>query len=389
MSDYIAVSRENSDLKIAIVTEGRLWQFFYQSPKTPSYIDDIYLGRVLHKTSAFIWIDIGMNAPVALRPSTSNNQLTEGQKILVQVCQDVLDDKAERYEQKKKSLRVSTSIHLAGRYCIYHPHQQGLFFSEKLENQLKENLLHTLKNKKYLTIRSPYVFSKNESELLCEIDQHHTEWDKLYKLPLTDKPGLIKSGSTTLEKLLRDLSPKHKVIFDDVSILVEAKGFLKKHHPFLLSQLHQASLKELPLFESLGIAESWDNLYSSFVPISTGGNLYIEETACVTTIDVNSAKAGVESNISAIATILAQIRLRQLSGNIIIDFIRVPRRQRAQLLQTFERLLSLENTQKLKIMGWSHLGFLELQGPHFQNSLPKKLTTSCENCDGSGRVKKK
>ncbi len=387
MSNTIAVSRDDSDLKIAVINDNHLWQFFYQSPTSPSHIDNIYLGRIAKKTPTFIWVDIGLDAPAALRPSPSNEKLIEGQKVLVQVCQDVLDDKAAKYEQKTKQLRVTTSIHLAGRYCIYHPHHQKLSFSDKLENRLKEELSHTLKNQQYLTVRSLCTFLKDTSELLKEIDHLHAEWNRLNSLPLTSKPGLIKSGLTDFEKLLRDLSPMHQVIFDDVAILAKAKEFLQQNYPSLLPKLRQASLKELPLFESLDIAESWENLYSPYISLPSGGNLYIEETACVTTIDVNSTKAGAESNRLAAVLILTQIRFRKLSGNIIIDFIRTPRKQRMELLQTFEQLLNQENTQNLKVMGWSHLGFLELQGPRYQDSLPKQLSKSCMSCDGSGRVR--
>jgi Rne/Rng family ribonuclease len=388
MSNLIAVSKENSDLKIAAFKDGFLWQLFYQSPLMPSYIDNIYLGRITMKTPTFIWIDIGLNAPAALRPSPSNNKLREGQKILVQVCQDIIEDKVATHERKTKSLRVTTTIHLAGRYCIYHPHHQGLFFSDKFDKQLKDNLLEALKDRANLTIRSSCAFLKDKSELLKEIDQFCTEWENLNEVPLTGKPRLIKSGLTDLEKLLRDLSPAHKVIFDDVSALAQAKEFLQKNYPPLLPQLHQGSLKELPLFESLGIAESWDSLSSPLIPVSSGGNLYIEETACLTMIDVNGYKTGVKYNALTALLIVTQIRLRRLSGNIIIDFIRVPPKQRKELLKTFEGFLNRENTQKLKVMGWSNLGFLELQGPRYQDSLPKQLSKSCANCDGSGRVLK-
>ena len=364
--DSLLVSNDASFLKIATIKNGSVWQFFYQPiTKQGPFQDDIYLGKVTRITPQFIWVDIGEKNPGVLKRKPKEKPLIEGQKVILQISKEETKDTASY-----KGSRLTQNIHIAGKFCIYHPFEKSTFFSKNLSMTTKQKLLENAS----FTFRTSCETLEDMSALQKEMKSLQGSWDFISQ-NLQSKIGLLQKAPTILERLLRDTASEVEIIFDDAGILAALKKYVNETNPNISGSLRPASLKEQPLFEFFGIQEDWEMLTSPFVPLAVGGNLLIEETACVTTIDVNAGeRSSEEINFEAIAPIIQQIRLRQLSGNILIDFVRFSVGSRKKLLIDFESHLKKENPQGVKIMGWSHLGFLELQAPRRRDSLTKQLT---------------
>ena len=364
--DSLLVSNHASFLKIATIKNGSVWQFFYQPiTKQRPLQDDIYLGKVTRITPQFIWVDIGEKNPGVLKRKPKEKPLIERQKIILQISKEETKD-AVSY----KGSRLTQNIHIAGKFCIYHPLEKNTFFSKNLSMTTKQKLLENAG----FTFRTSCETLEDMSALQKEMKSLQGSWDFISQSPQS-KIGLLQKAPTILERLLRDTASEVEIIFDDAGILAAFKKYVNETNPHISGSLRLASLKEQPLFEFFGIQEDWEMLTNPLVPLAVGGNLLIEETASATTIDVNAGeRSSEEINFEAIAPIIQQIRLRQLSGNILIDFVRLSVGSRKKLLIDFESHLKKENPQGIKIMGWSHLGFLELQAPRRHDSLTKQLT---------------
>ncbi|MBY0280970.1 MAG: ribonuclease E/G [Alphaproteobacteria bacterium] len=367
--DSLIINKGSSFLKIATLRNGEVWQFFYQSLSTRgALLDDIYLGKVTRVTPQFIWVDIGETNPGVIKRKFKEKPLIEGQKIFVQISKEEINDDASH-----KGPRLTRNIHITGKFCSYHPLDKNIFFSKNLSTITKQELLALFNGITNFTFRTACDTLEDVSLLQKEMDQLKENWDFISQ-SYSSEIGLLQKAPTILERLLRDTGSNVNIVFDDVGILAASKKYIINISPNISCNLRLASLKEQPLFEYLGIQEDWEMLTDPLVPITTGGNLYIEETACATTIDVNAGEKSPETiNFEAIIPIIQQIRLRQLSGNILIDFVRMPLTLRKKLLIDFENHLKNENTQGVKVLGWSHLGFLELQASRHQDSLTKQL----------------
>lgn len=367
--DSLLVSKDSSFLKIALLKRGAIWQFFYQPPTRLAPLqNDLYLGKVIRITPQFIWVDIGEKTPGVLKRKLKVPHLSEGQKIVVQVSKEKTNDAVA-----DKGPRLSQNIYIGGKFCIYHPFEKKLSFSQNLSATTQQKFLDFFKDKSSFTFRTACEFLTDISILQKEMQSLEESWNTL-SVSLPSKIGLIKPAPSLLERLIRDANTDLEVIFDDPNILATFKECLSQITSNTSHTLRLTSLKELPLFDYFGVQEEWEMLTESLVSLPSGGNLYIEETACVTTIDVNAGeKSPEEINFESIKPIIKQIRLRQLNGNILIDFVRLPYNARKKLLNEFESCLRNENPQNIKIMGWSHLGFLELQAPRHHDSLTKQL----------------
>ncbi|MBU6148924.1 MAG: ribonuclease E/G [Verrucomicrobia bacterium] len=365
----LLVSKDSSFLKIASLKNGKIWQFFYQpfTKYKPSQ-DDIYSGKVIRVTPQFIWVDIGEKNLGVLKRKLKEKPLIEGQRIIVQISKEEISDIVSH-----KGSRLTQNIYIPGKFCIYHPFNKNIFFSKNLSTITKQKLSAFLGKEISFTLRTSSESLMDISDLQKEMNHLRESWKFISQTPQL-RTGLIKSAPTPLERLLRDTDSTTEVIFDDAGILASSKKHVTETDLGATNNWRLASLKEQPLFEFFGIQDDWEMLTEPLVPLSTGGNLYIEETASAIIIDVNAGeKSPEEINFEAVSPIIQQIRLRQLSGNILIDFVRISPSSRKKLLIDFENHLKNENTQGVKILGWSHLGFLELQAPKHHDSLTKQL----------------
>lgn len=302
---------------MATLWQGKPQNFLYYDLNTPLFLDDIYKGRVVNITDSFIWLDIGLAQPGVIKRHP-RHKFQQGQTLIVQVMRDVHEDVAAR--SQKKGVRLSPFIHLAGRYCIYHPQQTTHSFAPCLTEKTRHYLQASFRKEAGFTFRSPCEDALPKGCIQHEVNHLKQLWQSLQanQAPL---PQCLYKGLTPLARLVRDAYPNTSFIVDDLEMLQECQKIAKDYSVPGLT-LRSALELELPLFDYFGIEEIWQTIPERIIPLSRGGNICIEQTSCTITIDINAGGQTADiTNHEAIPVIIDQMRWRGLQGNILIDFI--------------------------------------------------------------------
>ncbi len=369
--DSVLVSGHPQQLRIAVLRQGEPLAFFYGSlTSTEPLLDDIYKAKIINLTESFVWLDLG-SGKTGVMKARSTPSFQQGQKIIVQVIREALEDIAA--PSQTKGVRLSSAIHLAGRYCVYNPQQQGLSFSPSLTAPTRQNLKNLFSTSSSgITFRSVCEKEPSADVLQKEILSLTTLWQTLSNQTSSLSQRLYQAPSI-LARLLREAPLGTIFIIDDWNVLQYCQ-----HQSAVYSEqkfsLRMALQNERPLFEHFGMEEIWQGLCEKKIPLPGGGNICIEETACAVTIDINAGnQSGEKVNQAAIPVILDHIAWRGLSGNIIIDFIESGSKHKEKLLHLFQKYLQQKQLKRIKILGWSPLGFLQLQSRRQRASLTSEI----------------
>lgn len=322
--------------------------------------------------------------------------IKHGQLMLVQVTKE---------ERGKKRAALSTYIALAGCYCVLIPN--ALFnggVSRKIESakerkRLKKVLAGIETPEGMALILRTAAEGKTKASLNRELKYLLKFWDELREKTMNSvAPLLIHEEGDLINRSLRDIFSKQieEVTIAGKEAFKQAKDFTKALNPKL-----SRSLKEFipegqeTLFESFGLETELQSLVLPEVPMVSGGALVIEQTEALVSIDVNSGRAisernieetALKTNLEAAEEIARQLRLRNLAGLIVIDFIDMERRGNQQKV---ERLLknALKNDKaRLHIGRISGFGLLEMSRQRLGPSIQEKTTDICRHCQGLGRV---
>lgn len=380
MSTTVLVTTATDGTRLAVIQNNQIFDLDFFQPEDSSTLDSIYSGRVESVQTMGAFVDIGFPRPALLPHEKNFLKLQEGQRVIIQITREEMDDPGEELVQTiaRKGCQVSRKITLASQGLIYHPHRAQVLLSGRITDPIQKERLNELgREMQGVTFRHASQ-KMNETELrqqyrdLCE--QFHT----LTTTPTTSKPILLQPGPTPLERLLRDKQEPEieTIVFDDPTMLLHAQKYCQVKNPALIPYLRIARLNELPLFEHFGVEDTWESLLSPLVPLPQGGNIVIESTACLTSIDVNkSTSNALDTNLQAIPIIAEQMRLRHLGGNIIIDFIGTDNiaNARKKIAQTLQWAIN-DDPIPTYVYGWSPLGWLELRREHRRPSLPERLS---------------
>lgn len=364
----ILVSKSENLTRIAELKNGEVAAFYAIFPEKSASLDSIYLGKAIVKNSHLVFVDIGLKYPGLLKEDKQHQKLTDGQKVIVQITREAFDDSGEyTKEEPQKGVKLTRNIRLANRYFVYKIGDQSSMTSRTAAQFASDKIL------------------ENTKESLRKFAE------QVQQSNLETCPRLLHRGPNSLERLLRDSSSSQTVLFDNHEDLANARTYCKEFHPEILENLTLAPLTQQPLFEHFGVEDDWENLFTKNIRLTCGGHIVIETTACATTIDVNQGSADLlTANLEAISCIVKQIRLRQISGNIIVDFAGIQQKTDYQqkLLLGFKNHIK-KNVLDVHILGWSMAGFLELRRQKLYNPLALELTKTCESCSGWGRIGKK
>ena len=363
----ILVSRSEKLTRIAELKDGEVAGFYAIFPEKSASLDSIYSGKAIVKSSHLVFVDIGLKSLGLLKVEKQHPKLTDGQKVIVQINREAFDDSGEHTkEESQKGVKLTRNIRLANRYFVYKIGDQSAMTSRTAAQFAPAQTLED---------------SEDSLKRLAE---------QLLHSNLEPCPRLLYRGSNSLERLLRDSSSSQTVLFDNHEDLANARTYCKEFHPEILDNLTLAPLTQQPLFEHFGAEDDWENLFTKNIALPCGGHIVIETTACATTIDVNQGSSDlVTANQEAISCIVKQLRLRQISGNIIVDFAGIQQKTDYQrkLLLGFKNHIE-HNVLDVHILGWSMAGFLEPRRQKLYNPLALELTKACESCSGWGRLKK-
>jgi len=316
-----------------------------------------------------------------------------GQEIVVQVVKDPL---------KSKGARLSMNISIAGRYLVYAPQGSGVGVSRRLadgeRDRLRKMVDRTYKGPGGLIVRTAAHGAK-KADFVREIGYLHKLNDVLERRSAeVEAPDLIFQEADLPVRVLRDvfLSDFEKAIIDSPKQFERVTSFFQRTAPELVDGVELYEARK-PLFEKWGIDVEIESTLGKRVDLNSGGYLIVDYAEALTVIDVNSGsftgrgKGGLEETITRVNTeaaeeVVRQLRLRDIGGIIVIDFIDMARaRNRDKVLKTLRKALDADKS-KSYVVEVSPLGLVEMTRQNVTDGVREILTVPCPTCEGEGVV---
>ncbi len=331
------------------------------------------------------------NAPVPL----ISDLLKEGQEILVQIAKEPIG---------KKGARITSHIALPGRFLVYMPTVNHTGVSRKIASEeerqrLKRIIMSERENGHGGFIVRTAAQSASEEELRADIRFLKGLWQDIKNRSEGSKPpALIYHDLNVVERVLRDqVTSDFSVIWVDTEPEYErVLRFFNRFQPAMVKRV-KLYTKETPLFEQFGLAEEMNKALKSKVWLKSGGYIVINQTEALVAIDINTGKyvgktarledTIVKTNVDAIKEIVRQIRLRDLGGIIIIDFIDMDeRRNRQRVMQALEEELRHDRAPS-KTLQFNDFGLVAITRKRVKQSLERTIGAPCPYCESTGYVK--
>ena len=321
--------------------------------------------------------------------------LKEGQEILVQIAKEPIG---------KKGARITSHIALPGRFLVYMPTVNHTGVSRKIASEeerlrLKRIIQSERENGHGGFIVHTAAQNADEQELRADIRFLKGLWNEIRtRAENSNPPALIYHDLNVVERILRD-----QVTSDFSAIWVDTEQeyerilrFANRFQPALVRRV-KLYTKEAPLFEQFGLKDEIDKALKSKVWLKSGGYIVINQTEALVAIDVNTGKyvgktarledTIVKTNVDAIKEIVRQIRLRDLGGIIVIDFIDMDeRRNRQKVMQALEEALRSDRSPS-KVLQFNDFGLVAITRKRVKQSLERTIGSPCPYCEATGFVK--
>ncbi len=416
MNKKVIIDVGLTEERVAITEDGRLVEIHIERIEDDKIVGNIYKGKVINVLPGIeaAFVDIGIERNVFLHiDSTPNAEDSEkvkdaqastnhpptvdkikvGQEIIVQVVKEAITP---------KGARVTTNIGLPGRYLVLMPNNASIGISHRIEDEkererLKKILQQTKPKDVGLIIRTA-GWGKELEDFLPDLDFLIRLWNKIKKRAKKAKaPMLLHEDLTLTYRIIRDLFTEEvEEIF--INSNTEYKNILKFLRTLSLSNLEpRVSLynEEKTIFEEYGIEKEVNKALQKKVWLRCGGYLIFDQAEALTVIDVNTGKfvgkkdmrkTILKTNLQASEEVGLQLRLRDIGGIIIVDFIDMENQEdRERVVKKLEESLKKDKT-KTNIIQKTELGLVELTRKRSRRDLENMLRISCPYCYGTGRV---
>ena len=411
MNEEILINVTPQETRVALMQQGVVQELRIERSSHLGMVSNVYVGRVKRvlpgMQSAFI--DIGLERSAFLHvadiwESRSNNgdsaqpiekMLYEGQSLMVQVIKDPLGS---------KGARLSTQISIAGRLLVYLPQESHIGVSQRIEDEAGRELLRAkLEQLLPANHSGGYIIrtmaeSSSDKDFLADIEYLDKLWNKLQEQAKTAPvPSLLYQELNISLRVLRDFVNENtpRILVDSRESYQRMVAFAQDYTAGAVSRLEHY-VGERPLFDLYGVEEEIERALSRRVDLKSGGYLIIDQTEALTTIDVNTGGfVGVrnfddtifKTNLEAAQVTARQLRLRNLGGIIICDFIDMDTQEhRDAVLEEFKKALARDHT-RIAVNGFSALGLVEMTRKRTRESLAHVLCEACPTCHGRGEVK--
>jgi ribonuclease G len=407
MTDEILINVTPRETRVAVVATGVVQELLIERSSGRGLVGNIYMGRVARvlpgMQSAFI--DVGLERAAFLHVADifENREpgkpiekiLAEGQPMLVQVVKDPIGS---------KGARLSTQVSLAGRLLVYLPHDPHIGISQRIEDengraQLRDRLKELLpaEEKGGFIVRT-LAEAAGEEELGADVGYLRHLWATIGERSQGAKaPQLLYQDLSLAQRVLRDMvgAQTARVLVDSRENHQKLAAFAQGYMPRLVSKIEHYT-GERPLFELYNVEDEIERALSRRVELKSGGYLIIDQTEAMTTIDVNTGgfvgsrnfdDTIFKTNLEAAQAIARQLRLRNLGGIIVLDFIDMQSdAHRGAVLEEFKRALARDRT-RITVNGFTALGLVEMTRKRTRESLAHVLCEPCPTCAGRGEVK--
>ncbi len=409
MSIEFLINCTPQETRVAVTEQGVVQELHVERTANRGIVGNVYLGRVVRvlpgMQSAFI--DIGLERTAFLhvadiwsdRPNGDNRSierlLTEGQSVTVQVLKDPLGT---------KGARLSTQISLAGRMLVYLPQDRHIGISQRIEDETERERLRARlaalipEDEAGGYIVRTMAESASDEELAADIAYLRKLWTEIgNRGKVASPPALLHQDLDLAQRVLRDLvtDDTDRIHVDSRENFQRLFAFAEEYSPKVVPLLsHYAG--ERPLFDLHNVEIEIEKALARRVDLKSGGYLIVDQTEAMTTIDVNTGgfvgarnfdETIFKTNLEAAQTIARQLRLRNLGGIIIIDFIDMENvEHRNQVLDELKKALARDHT-RMSVNGFTGLGLVEMTRKRTRESLTHLLCEACPTCEGRGEVK--
>ncbi|MBF0279410.1 MAG: Rne/Rng family ribonuclease [SAR324 cluster bacterium] len=405
------INVNDDETRIAQVTGNTLDNLHIEQTSQERTVGNIYYGKVVKIQTSFqaAFIDYGAERHGFLPFSDVNSQLfraaknTKGRPSIDKVLRhgQVLLVQVTRNEIGHKGASLTTNISLPGRFLVFMPDSDKGGVSKKIEDaETRSRLKHLLEGlcgeKDSAIIRTAGVH-RSLSELKRDFMMLRRKWNQiLEKFENTSSPQLIFEEEDVVVRILRDffIDDIAEIWIDHAEAFQRAREFFKASIPNKQKRL-QFYLGDRSLFSVHGVETQIEQLSSNQVPLPSGGSLVIDPTEALVAIDVNSGRYSQSNNIEETALltnteaaeeVARQLRLRNLGGLIVIDFIDMfSEKNRAAVVSTLESYMQ-DDKAKWTLGTISQFGLLEMSRQRIANALSQETKTICPTCGGMGEV---
>ncbi len=414
VTEEILVNVTPQETRVAVIEQGVTQEVHIERTSSRGLVGNITMGRVIRvlpgMQSAFV--DIGGERAAFLhvadmrghrhnggqngeQPVPIEKRINEGQNLMVQVIKDPIGT---------KGARLSTQVSIAGRFLVYLPQESHIGISQRIEDEeerahLREKLQQLLppEEKGGFIIRT-VAETASDRELKSDVDYLRRLWGGIRDKAATAAP---------LTSLYRDLNLGLRVLRDFVHeetarILVDSRETCQKMLAFgqdftpNVAERIEHYRGERPLFELYGVEDEIEKALARRVDLKSGGYLVIDQTEALTTIDVNTGgfvggrsfdDTIFKTNLEAAQVVARQLRLRNIGGIIITDFIDMDAEDhRNAVLNEFRKALARDRTH-MSVNGFTQLGLVEMTRKRTRESLAQVLSEPCPVCEGRARLK--
>jgi len=403
----IIVHCEQDVTKVALMIDSKLVEYYDERPKDEK-VGSIYKANVVNvlpgmqaafvdigqSKNAFLYVDDLLEANLDKVPANKppiRSLIKEGQEIIVQVAKEPLGS---------KGAKITTHYTIPGRWIVYMPNADYVGISRKIESQEERQRLKELGEKLrnegegliLRTVAEGATFEELERDLIYLRDL----WASiLAKAENRKAPLSIYQDLDMVPRIIRDLFTDQidELIINNVEKKTEIESLLLQYAPDLVRRI---KLYEQPtsMIHYYGIYEAIDKSFRPKVWLSNGGYINIDHTEALTVIDVNTGKftgsidleqTVYETNLEAVEQISRLIRLRDIGGILIIDFIdMIEEEHRQSIVHLMEKLVKQDRT-KTVVVGWTQLGLLEMTRKKVRSNGDRLMYESCSYCGGVGR----
>jgi ribonuclease G len=424
MANEIIINVSLQEARVALLEEGVLAELYVERTKDRGIMGNIYKGKVVKVLPGMqaAFVDIGLEKaaflyvsdvygrvedyeemgfqrdelPLYLNPpSQIEDLLSEGQEVLVQVSKEPLGT---------KGTRITSHITLPGRYLVYMPTVDHVGVSRRIkDDKERKRLRETVQG-----IKPPSGgFIVRTASEGAEPDEIRNDMDFLLRLwsniqkkrESAPAPSLIHSDLTMVLRVIRDIlsSQVNRIVIDSKEEYENILSFINTYMPKQKFEITFYENEE-PIFDAYGIEMEIDKLLGRKVWLKSGGYIVIDMSEALVAIDVNTgryvgkrnlADTILKTNLEAAKEIAYQLRLRNIGGIIIIDFIDMEREgDREKVYQALEEAIR-KDRQKMNIFKISELGLVEMTRKRTRENIARFLSEPCPYCEGSGLVKSK
>jgi len=440
MSQEILINVTPQETRVAVVENGVLQEVYIERTHKRGLVGNIFKGRVSRVLPGMqaAFIDIGLERTGFLHtsdiisitdeymsdveektsPPSIESVLKEGQEILVQVIKDPLGS---------KGARLTTRLSIPSRYLVFIPEYPNIGISQRIEEEeertrLRNMVLSYQSSLNYLavageknvvlhsTIKESEILNKggfivrtaaegvSEEKIYRDIEFLHKLWgSSVVRAENTFPPGIVYEDLPLVMRTMRDLvyTDIEKIRIDSKEIFHRVMEFSKQFIPEFLSRIEYYP-GEHPILDLYSVEDEIQKSLNRKVQLKSGGHLIIDQTEAMTTIDVNTGgfvghrnleETIYKTNLEAVQTLSRQLRLRNLGGIIIIDFIDMQDSEHGrQVLRALEKYMERDHS-KVTISELTSLGLVQITRKRTRESLEHILCEECSTCGGKGSIK--